>query len=169
MANYLFKGLPQNVVTYIKIQLRFLFSTGLFIYQEREDIIQDLVLFYLEFIKKRGSKIPDNILFMAIKSKAMHLGRTRLREMQSGFLHKESLNDMSESMGFELEDKFSLADIENKIEFEDRRKFLTEKQNQFIDLILEGEQVSKAMKKTNISHKVMDQIEKKLRKIEIKK
>lgn len=169
MTQYFFKGIPSQVVTYIKINLQTLYSSGLFNYQEREDIIQDLVLFYLEFIKKRGSKIPDNILFMAIKSKAMHLGRTRLREVQSGFLYKESLNDVSESMGFELEDKFSLDDLENKIEFEDRRKFLSEKQNQFIDLILSGENVRNARAKLRISHTVLNDISERIKRGKIKK
>ena len=97
MTQNLFNGLPPKVVTYIKVHLRFLYSTGLFNYQEREDLIQDLVLFYLEFLRKRGDVISDNVLFMAIKSKAMHLGRARLQEMQSGFLNQESLNDMYEN------------------------------------------------------------------------
>ena len=46
MTQNLFNGLPPRVVTYIKIHLRYIFSTGLFSYQEREDLIQDLVLFY---------------------------------------------------------------------------------------------------------------------------
>ena len=129
MTQFLFKGLPPKVVTYIKIHVRFLYSTRLFNYQERDDLIQDLVLFYLEFIKKRGIKIPDNVLFMAIKSKAMHLGRTRLRELQSGFLNNVTLDDMFEAAEYELLDSISLSEIENKIEFEDRRRFLTEKQN----------------------------------------
>ena len=169
MAQYLFKGLPQNVVTYIKIHLHYIYSTGLFDYQEREDIVQDLVLFYLEFIRKRGPEIPNNTLFMAIKSKAMHLGRTRLREKQSVFFNKESLNSMFEKEGFELEDTFSLADIENKIEFEEKRKFLSDKQNQFVDLILNGETVRNARNKLRISHTVLKDIDERIKRGKIKK
>ncbi len=169
MAQYLFKGLPQNVVTYIKIHLHYIYSTGLFDYQEREDIVQDLVLFYLEFIRKRGPEIPNDTLFMAIKSKAMHLGRTRLREKQSGFFNKESLNSMFEKEGFELEDTFSLADIENKIEFEEKRKFLSDKQNQFVDLILNGETVRNARNKLRISHTVLKDIDERIKRGKIKK
>ena len=73
MSKYLLDGLPSKVVTYIKVHLRHIYSTGLFDSQEREDLIQDLVLFYLEFIRERGD-VPDDTLFMALKSKAMHLG-----------------------------------------------------------------------------------------------
>lgn len=171
MTHFLFKGLPPKVVTYIKIHVRYLYSTRLFNYQEREDLIQDLVLHYLEFIKKRGIKIPDNVLFMAIKSKAMHLGRTRLRELQSGFLNNVTLDDMFEAAGYELLDSFSLSEIENKMELEDRRKVLSEKENLFIDLILNGEKLEDVRKKVKVTHNIMQIIEKKIQGIqdEIKK
>lgn len=41
MTQNLFNGLPPRVVTYIKIHLRYIFSTGLFSYQEREDYCTD--------------------------------------------------------------------------------------------------------------------------------
>ena len=169
MTHFLFKGLPPKVVTYIKIHVRYLYSTRLFNYQEREDLIQDLVLHYLEFIKKRGIKIPDNVLFMAIKSKAMHLGRTRLRELQSGFLNNVTLDDMFEAAGYELLDSFSLSEIENKMELEDRRKLLSDKQNQFVDLILSGEKVRDAREKLGISHTVLKDIEERILRGKIKK
>ena len=95
MTQNLFNGLPPRVVTYIKIHLRYIFSTGLFSYQEREDLIQDLVLFYLErFYRKK--EVPDDYLFVSIKTKAQQILRTRLRQLQSGFFATMSLNDMSE-------------------------------------------------------------------------
>ena len=82
MTQNLFNGLPPRVVTYIKIHLRYIFSTGLFSYQEREDLIQDLVLFYLErFYRKK--EVPDDYLFVSIKTKAQQILRTRLRQLQS--------------------------------------------------------------------------------------
>ena len=65
MTQNSFNGLPPRVVTYIKIHLRYIFSTGLFSYQEREDLIQDLVLFYLErFYRKK--EVPDDYLFVSL-------------------------------------------------------------------------------------------------------
>ena len=72
----------------------------------------DLILFYLEFKKRWSGDIPDNILFMALKSKALHLGRTQLREMQSGSLI-ESLDNLLEDEGFEHKSDFTLSDLEN--------------------------------------------------------
>ena len=49
---------------------------------------------------------------MALKSKALHLGRTQLREMQSGSLI-ESLDNLLEDEGFEHKSDFTLSDLEN--------------------------------------------------------
>ena len=114
MTQNLFNGLPPRVVTYIKIHLRYIFSTGLFSYQEREDLIQDLVLFYLErFYRKK--EVPDDYLFVSIKTKAQQILRTRLRQLQSGFFATESLNSMCEEEGFEAVSDFSLSTLENEI------------------------------------------------------
>ena len=159
---YLFDGLPPKVITYIKIHLRYIYSTGLFDSQEREDLIQDLVLFYLEFIRERGD-VPDDTLFMALKSKAMHLGRTRLREMQSGSLNIESLNDMSE-VGFEPSSSFSLSDLENLIAIQQLKAIVSKKERYFIELILNGETNDNATMKAHVSRNVLENIRKKVRK-----
>lgn len=84
MAQNLFNGLPPKVAIYIKIHLRYIFSTGLFSHQEREDLIQELVLFYLEqFYRKK--EVSDEYLFIAIKTKAQKILRARLRKTQSFF------------------------------------------------------------------------------------
>lgn len=84
MTQNLFNGLPPRVVTYIKIHLRYIFSTGLFSYQEREDLIQDLVLFYLErFYRKK--EVPDDYLFVSIKTKAQTNFKNPVATVAIGF------------------------------------------------------------------------------------
>ncbi len=146
--------------------------TGLFEKQEQEDLIQELVLFYLEFLKKRRGKISDNILFMAFKSKAMHIERTRLRERQSGLFDKKSLDDLSESIGFEPVSCFSLQDLENTIAIKEVRNLLSDKQNKFLDLICEGRTAEEARAELHISHTVFHDIHERIlrgRKKNIKK
>ena len=158
MGQYLFDGLPPKVVTYIKIHLRYIYSTGLFSYQEREDLIQDLVLFYLErFYRKKD--VPDEYLFTAVKTKAQQILRARLRKMQSGFLATVSLNSMCEEDDFEPASNFSLADLENEIAIKEIRDFLSDKQNKFIDLILEGKTAEEARAELHISHTVLHDIQ----------
>ena len=165
MSKYLFDGLPPNVVTYIKVHLRRIYSTGLFDSQEREDLIQNLVLFYLELIHKLND-VPDIKIFLALKTKADHIMRTRLRELQSGFLNIRSLNDMLEDDGFEPESSFCLSDLEDAIDLNQLKSCLTEKQKQFVDLILNGVPIYEAIEELRISRDVMTRIK---RRIERKK
>lgn len=157
MSRYLFDGLPPNVVTYIKVQLRRIYTTGLFDGQEREDLIQELVLFYFELVRQRCN-LTDDYLFISIKTKAQKIIRTRLREMQAGFFYKESLNNMSEEEGFELASNLSLADLENLITINEIKSLLNDKQRKFIDLVLEGEKVLDAIAKIHVSKNVLDDI-----------
>lgn len=158
MSKYLLDGLPPKVVTYIKVHLRHVYSTGLFDSQEREDLIQDLVLFYLERYYKKDD-IPDALLFTAFRTKANHLIRTRLRDLQSGLFTTGSLNSMFEDEGFEPFSDFSLADLESSIEIRELRKFLSPKQNMYIDLILEGKSGEEARAELHIAHSVLKDIE----------
>ena len=168
MSKYLFDGLPPNVVTYIKIHLRQIYSTRLFSYQEREDLIQDLVLFYLErFHKKRD--VPDELLFISIKTKTQQIIRTRLRRLRSGFLNTESLNSMSEDEGFEPISNFSLSDLENLITLREIKSVLTEKQKKFIELILDGEKVLDAIAKIHVSKNVFEDIRNRIKRRNEKK
>lgn len=52
---HIFDGLPEYVRITILSQIRRLLSTSLFNYEDREDLIQDLLLFYL----KRFYSIPN--------------------------------------------------------------------------------------------------------------
>ena len=138
MTQNLFNGLPPRVVTYIKIHLRYIFSTGLFSYQEREDLIQDLVLFYLErFYRKK--EVPDDYLFVSI------------------------LNSMCEEEGFEATSDFSLSTLENKISIRELKSIVSDKEWQFIRLILFGFTNDEATSKAHVSKNVLGNIRDKIR------
>ena len=159
---YLFDGLPPKVITYIKIHLRYIYSTGLFDSQEREDLIQDLVLFYLErFYRKK--EVPDDYLFVSIKTKAQQILRTRLRQLQSGFFATESLNSMCEEEGFEATSDFSLSTLENEISIRELKSIVSDKEWQFIRLILFGFTNDEATSKAHVSKNVLGNIREKVR------
>lgn len=76
-------GLPPKIEMYIRIHVASLYKTNLFQYQERDDLLQELALFYIErFYKKED--IPDELLFIALKRKAQQILRSRLFSMKSG-------------------------------------------------------------------------------------
>ena len=157
MKRNLFYELPPKVVTYIKIHLRYIFSTGLFSYQEREDLIQDLVLFYLErFYRKKD--VPDDYLFVSIKTKAQ-----QILQLQSGFFVTESLNSMCVEEGFEPASDFSLSTLENEISIRELKSIVSDKEWQFIRLILFGFTNDEATSKAHVSKNVLGNIREKIR------
>ena len=149
MSKYLLDGLPPKVVTYIKVHLRHIYSTGLFTHQEREDLIQDLVLFYLERYYNHDA-VPDGLLFTAFRTKANHLIRTRLRDLQSGLFTTGSLNSMFDD-GFEPEAEFCLTDIERAISIDEIMDALSEKEQHFINLLLQGHTTRAAKRLAKVS------------------
>lgn len=69
---HIFDGLPEYVRITILSQIRRLLSTSLFNYEDREDLIQDLLLFYL----KRFYSIPnldEALVVHALKQYASNL------------------------------------------------------------------------------------------------
>lgn len=77
-------GIPPKIEMYIRIQIARLHKTNLFQIQERDDLFQDLALFYLEHFYKKDADIPDELLFIALRRQANHLIRSRLRSIRSG-------------------------------------------------------------------------------------
>lgn len=162
MSKYLFDGLPPKVVTYIKLNLRHMYSTGLFSYQEREDLIQDLVLFYLEHLRRRCN-VTDDYLFIAIRTRAKEMIRTRLRHMHSGLFSNVSLNSMCEEDDFEPASSFCLSDLEDAISVSEIMALLSEKEQKFVRFILNGHTSREAKRLAHVSNNVMQSIQKKVK------
>ena len=135
-------GIPPKIEMYIRIQIARLHKTNLFQIQERDDLFQDLALFYLEHFYKKDADIPDELLFIALRRQANHLIRSRLRSIRSGVFFNESLNSMSEEKGFELTSKFCLEDLENEIDLRYLLKMLSEKEQEFIKRLFQGEKLN---------------------------
>ena len=77
-------GIPPKIEIYIRIQITRMLRTNLFQNQEREDLQQELALFFIEHLYKKDVDIPDELLFIALRRQTNHLIRSRLRGIQSG-------------------------------------------------------------------------------------
>lgn len=156
-------GLPPKIEMYIRIHVASLYKTNLFQYQERDDLLQELALFYIErFYKKED--IPDELLFIALKRKAQQILRSRLLSMKSGVFFNESLNSMSEEKGFELTSKFCLEDLENEIDLKHLLKMLSEKEQEFIKRLFQGEKLNDVYQSLKMSKGTPKRIAEKIKK-----
>ena len=157
-------GLPSKIEMYIRIHVASLYKTNLFQYQERDDLLQELALFYIERFYKKDEDIPDELLFIAIKRKAQQILRSRLLSMKSGVFFNESLNSMSEEKGFELTSKFCLEDLENEIDLKYLLKMLSEKEQEFIKRLFQGEKLNDVYQSLKMSKGTPKRIAEKIKK-----
>lgn len=145
-------GIPPKIEMYIRIQIARLHKTNLFQIQERDDLFQDLALFYLEHFYKKDVDIPDELLFIALRRQTNHLIRSRLRGIRSGVFFNESLNGMFEENGIEIRSDFCLEDLENKIDINIKLESLSQKEKSIINLLLKGCSIEKITKTLHLSN-----------------
>lgn len=158
-------GIPSKIERYIRIHVASLYRTNLFQFQERDDLLQELALFYIERFYKKDEDIPDELLFIAIKRKAQQILRSRLFSMKSGVFFNESLNSMSEEKGIEVRSDFCLEDLENQIDLKIITKLLSEKQKKALKLIFEGYSVDEVAKKLHMSRSFLFRIINKIKEL----
>ena len=145
-------GIPPKIEMYIRIQITRMLRTNLFQNQEREDLQQELALFFIEHFYKKDVDIPDELLFIALRRQANHLIRSRIRGIQSGVFFNESLNSMSEENGIEIRSDFCLEDLENKIDINTKLESLSQKEKSIINLLLKGCSIEKITKTLHVSN-----------------
>lgn len=94
MNKILEKDIPANILKFIDLQTAWLIRTRNFSPQDRDDIKQDLILFYLEkFLYASQKPSADGFLFISIKNEARCLLRSKLRN--NFYMRKNELNVMA--------------------------------------------------------------------------
>ncbi len=74
--------LPINIQKYIKIQVIRLMRTTYFSYHDREDLEQELWLFYFQKLKAfQNPRVNEGFFFIAIRNKALEILRTKRRQV----------------------------------------------------------------------------------------
>lgn len=142
--------IPSNIRAFIRIHVSSLYKKQLFKYHERDDLIQDLVLFYIEKFYRSRTNVPDDLVFIALKRQAAHILRSRLRQVQSGAFFSSSLNCMQEDCGTEAVDNFCLEDLEQQITIAEVLRKLTPKERELLTLILSGVSVEEARRQCHV-------------------
>lgn len=154
----IFSGLPEYVRITILAQMRRLLSTPLFNYDDKEDIAQDLLLFYL----RRFYSVPDPdeaLVVYALQQYATTL--ISKRQCRHDFLYS-SLEDNSNG-------DFSFL---NYIQFYDNKVFLNEiiqglndKEKAICSLVCDGYSMNQISVKLHINKRVVRRFFEKMQKI----
>lgn len=155
----IFNGLPEYVRMTILSQIRRLLSTPLFSYEDKEDLTQELLLFYL----KRFYDVPDvdeALVVHALKQYATNLLVMRYRRRD--FLYS-SLAD------FEANEDFSFLntsdyDFETKVLLREISKMTDGKENKILQMISDGYSINQISANLHIHKRVIRRLFEKLRK-----
>lgn len=141
------KVIPSGVCRMIEIQTAFLIKTSYFNYCDKEDIEQDLCLFYLEKLVNIEPKPSESLIYISIKHEAYQMLCSK-KSLKRNSLKSDSLDELSE-YGFEISSKETLSDFENKIAVQEILKKLNQR-DQKICLMILGEatldEISKEMR-----------------------
>ena len=154
----IFSGLPRYVRLTVYTQIRRLLTTGLFNYEDQEDIAQDLLLFYL----KKFYEVPDvdeALVVHALKQYASVMIRTRYRRRD--YLHS-SIEER------ELDEECSFFKQDNN--FDARSDVLriyaqcNEKERKIVQLIMDGETIAEISRKLGTHKQIIYRFLKKMKK-----
>lgn len=155
----IFNGLPAYVRITILSQIRRLLSTPLFTYEDREDLTQDLLLFYLK--RFYSTPNPDEALVVhALKQYATNLLAKRYHRRD--FLYS-SLDDYAYGE-FSFVDKKKTDDLD-RIILAHLPTLLDPKEKIIFELIYKGYSANAISAKLHIHKRVIRRLLEKIRKI----
>ena len=151
-------GLPEFVQTTIARETKWLLTRKLFYSEEKEDIIQELILYYLEHFHRQ--KIPsESYVVISLKNQATKLIRTKARQRFGLFL---SLDDMAIGPE-ELNDDGDFPKKDFKILLEDLTKDFTPKEYKLLNLVKEGYSLDEIAQKYRVSKNTIYKIFEKIK------
>ncbi|MCM1323415.1 MAG: LuxR C-terminal-related transcriptional regulator [Acetobacter sp.] len=154
----IFNGLPEYVRITILSQIRRLLSTPLFNYEDKEDLTQDLLLFYL----KRFYTVPnpdEALVVHALKQYATNL--LVKRYLRRDFLHSSSANYTDEEFSYFKSEE---PDISNQAVLAKVWKIASDKEKVVIQKILQGNSIDQISRDLHISKKTIYKFFEKVRK-----
>lgn len=157
-------GIPAFVKITIFAQIRRLLATPYFnSMNDKEDLIQDLLLFYVSKFSERINDVDEALVVTSIRNHASNLLRSRLR--QRLFLHS-SLDDMMEN-GHEEEFSYHPENVlrfETDASLEKIMHSLDEREQRILMMIADGLSLNEIARKIKVSKNTIYKIFEKIRK-----
>ena len=149
--------LPTHIQKFIKIQVVRLVRTPFFGYQDREDLEQELWLFYLQKLKAfQNPRVNEGFFFIAIRNKALEILRAKRRQVHYS---QQYINEG-------LVTSFETNPIKNTEDQETVSKMfagLTLNERECLLLIMGGANIRETSRLLNISKESIYKILKKLK------
>lgn len=162
MNQNIFNGLPKYVRLTVYVQARKLVSTAYFNYEDTEDIIQDLLLYYLE----QFYKVPDVDEALVVHSLRLYSYKIYNRRKHDKAHLTSSLDYDVANEDFFYDERITLDDIINRSAVRDIiDRADSVKLKKVLYLIMEGYSVDKISKQLHISKETIYKFFKKIKKL----
>lgn len=147
MSNKLFAGIPEYVRITIYSQTRYLLSTSNFKREnDLDDIIQDLLIFYLENFYKKDAP-SEAYVVASLQNEAKRLMKTKVRERFGLLFSLEDLTECPDEL--RVTHHFDRAEINLLISAV--AEHLSDKENLVIKMILEGKSIDEIARTIHIA------------------
>lgn len=146
----IFNGLPEYVRITIVSQVRRLLSTPLFGYEDREDLTQDLLLFYLKRFYVVPNPPDEALVVHGLKQYATNLLVKRYHRRD--FLYSSLSDNDKEEFSFFKE---TVSSSNNHALLHKIWASADEKEKAVIQKILQGESIDKISREMHISKKTI--------------
>jgi DNA-directed RNA polymerase specialized sigma24 family protein len=153
-----FSGLPSYVRITILSQIRRLLSTPLFSYEDREDILQDLLLFYL----KRFYNVPDVDEALVVHSVKLYASDLLVKRYQRKDFLNSSLADYTDEEFFYF--KSDEPNYSDRVMITKILEIASDKEKVVIQKILQGNSIEQIARDMHVSKKTIYKFFEKVRK-----
>lgn len=152
--------IPENIQEYISLQVRKLLRSSYYTYQDKEDIEQELILFYLEklqTIPQNSPQYTEGFFYTSIERTAINLLRSKRRNAYYSWKNfcEEEFNPSYVDYQKSIEDK---DEVNNYL------KGLKEKDQKILIMIMEGSNIREIAQKLKVSKNTIYKILQNLKK-----
>lgn len=145
LHNVISRGVYQMVLVHASSLLRIPY----FSVSDKEDIAQELCLFYLEKLAHKTHKPSNDFIFISLKNKALNMLEEKSCYKRDSL--KDSSLDEIMDLGVQVASKETLADFEQRIAVQEVILRLNKKEQQICFMIMGGANLEEITQEMHIS------------------
>ncbi len=164
MNNNTLNDIPEYVYKFIRIFSYKLLGSGYFLSYEREDIEQELLLFFIEKLSHKKQRNEPKLVFTALKNASLNMLKHK-KALKRGFFYTLSLDSLEDN-GVPIPDRSTTIEtFERNIIFKEISKFLKPKEKQIFKLLIKGTNMADIASICHVSYSTILKVTEKMKKI----
>lgn len=164
MNNKTLNDVPEYVYKFIRIFSYKLLNSGYFPTYEREDIEQELLLFFIEKLTHKKQRNEPKFVFTALQNASLNMLKHR-KALKRGFFYTQSLDNLQES-GISIPDgSVTIESFEKNILLKELSRLLKPKEQKILGLLIKGTNMADIASICHVSYSTILKVSEKMKKI----